>query len=308
MSKQKIPILLSIPQKILHQLVNMIGLVRIFHKPNECLHTAIETNSPFWTKVAIQRGADIHANYGRGLTALHLAAKMGKPQIVRLLVEECKANVNAIDDTGRTPLFLAFQRGNTKTARILIQEFHVNVNTVNQWGETPLHLAAKKGKLEKIQLLVKEYNMDVNFLDKFGETPLHYASKMGNIYALELLIKEFHANVNIKNKRGMTPLYLAAKKGFIQIVNFLLDLPAIKAYPGTGHDVAANHNAALQKAVELGELQTVNRLLCYHEVIESLTANNNAILRTARSHNKDSIIARLMEFESVRTHENHTIK
>lgn len=296
-------LLLTAPKKALHHIVNIAGIIRLFNQPNDCLYTAIETNSPFWTKVAIKFGADINGNYGRSLTALHLAAKMGKTEIVRLLINQYHADINATDDIGRTPLYLAFQRGKTKTAQTLVDEFNANINTTNQWGESPLHLATKRGNISKIRLLIKQYQVDVNFPDKFGKTPLHYAVRANNYEVLKLLIEECNAAVSIKNNRGISPLHLAAKKGYLDIVNYFLDLPEIKINPDVGHDVAANNNSALYKAVELGDLATVNRLLCFDEVVKELTAHDNAILRIAQTNKHDAIASRLMELTSVRKDE-----
>lgn len=295
MPQKQLSYLISSPKKAFYQIVNIVGLVRLFVQPNECLYTAIETNCPFWVNVAIKFGANIKSNYGRGLSALHVATKLGKTDITRLLIQKYQADIHAKDETGRTPLFLAFQRGNIKTARILIQEFNAPINTTNMWGESPLHLATKKGKIAKIHLLLKVYQVDVNLSDKFGKTPLHYAARTGNLELLRLLIEEYHADIHVKNKRGITPLFIASKKGHLQVIKYLLDLDTVKSNPNNGRDLAANQNATLLKAVELNDLGMINQLLNFSEVSWGFRSNPDAIMQVAKQNNRPEIMARLIK-------------
>ena len=295
-------------KQLLNHGVNLVGAIRLVNNPNACLQTAIETNLPFWANRAIKAGAKIHADYGKGLTALHLAAQMGKIDMVRLLITKYHANINATDHDSKTPLYCAFVREHIDIVHALVQEFQASIDDKNSWGETLLHLAIRQDNVEKVRLLIDVFKINVLITDKFGNTPLHRAVKMGNLPMLRLLIEKYHADLFKKNARGLTPLYIAAKKGHLEIVKYFLSLDTIKKYPFVGKDLAANDNAALQMAAKLGDLDMVNQLLTFNEVIQNVTANNNGALRLAKINTKNTVAARLMEYEAVRNYENNCNK
>ena len=63
-----------------------------------------------------------------GTTALHLAAKLGYKDIVRVLLQH-KASVNVADSNGCTPLYLAASNGNYEVARMIIASPDCTVHT-----------------------------------------------------------------------------------------------------------------------------------------------------------------------------------
>jgi ankyrin repeat protein len=63
--------------------------------------------------------ADVAAKADDGWTVLHWAASDGNEAVVRLLVEDYKADVEAKDNDGRTALHLAEDVGNEMAVRVL---------------------------------------------------------------------------------------------------------------------------------------------------------------------------------------------
>jgi ankyrin repeat protein len=70
----------------------------------------------------LTKGADIQAKCTRlghkGLTALHLAARHGRLDVVEVLLSK-SADVNAKTKAGKTPLFLAKEAGHTEIIELL---------------------------------------------------------------------------------------------------------------------------------------------------------------------------------------------
>lgn len=66
--------------------------------------------------------ADATADLGSNRTLLHVAADYGQDAIIKLLLEEKGAQVNARDDNGFTPLANAVLEGHTKCVKLLLEK------------------------------------------------------------------------------------------------------------------------------------------------------------------------------------------
>ena len=69
----------------------------------------------------ISRGADPDRMRLNRQTALHIAAKVGRPELVRLYIKH-GARVNAKDDEGRSPAFIATRHGYPEILELLIND------------------------------------------------------------------------------------------------------------------------------------------------------------------------------------------
>lgn len=133
---------------------------------NKELYYVVEYgNSTIGVKELLQKGAD--GNYTLcSYTPLHIAARDGKKEIVKLLLEK-----------------------------------NVDSNVKNNQGHTPLHLAVYKGKKDIVELLINN-KADVNVQNNYGNTPLHYAVYSGNYEIIELLLKHPNIDRSLKNNEG----------------------------------------------------------------------------------------------------------
>jgi ankyrin repeat protein len=128
----------------------------------------------------LEQGADINAKSGVfEWTPLHIAIALGKPYIMKLLIEK-GADLEARDRDQRTPLQIAALSGFIENAKIYTN----------------------------IAKLLIEKGADVNARDTSQSTPLHFAAFRGNVYLAELLIKK-GADINATDKNGMTPAKVA---------------------------------------------------------------------------------------------------
>lgn len=88
---------------------------------------------------------------GRNVFALHNTAGYGKPEMVKLLLDN-GAEVNLIDDLGYTALFYAIDTGKIEPVKLLIENgadiHHMGNNKIN-----PLQYARKQHKHEIVELL-----------------------------------------------------------------------------------------------------------------------------------------------------------
>jgi len=97
------------------------------------------------------------------------------------------ANPNARDDLGLTPLHAAARNGRGEAARLLI-DAHADVNALSISGLTPLHDAAEYGRTELVQILVKA-GANINAKSKASRTPLHKAAWNGHLEVAKVLLE-----------------------------------------------------------------------------------------------------------------------
>ena len=63
----------------------------------------------------------MHLQEIRGQTLLHLAARLGHDEIMRLLISETSQASILMNKTGQTPLLTAIEAGSTSTATLLME-------------------------------------------------------------------------------------------------------------------------------------------------------------------------------------------
>lgn len=119
-------------------------------------------------------------------TPLHLAAKYPSIEVVRILVEEFKANVS-----------LTLWNGS--------QAIHSAANDMSLGGETGIIIST-----------LIDAGTDVNVRNDNGRTPLHWAAERGNLSAVQVLL-ERGARIDVREEgTNMTPLDIAKMKSLAE--------------------------------------------------------------------------------------------
>lgn len=108
--------------------------------------------------------------------ALHLAVDMGKPQVVKLLLEH-GADKNGKDNYGQSLVMTAASNHHVEVLKQLIAA-GADINAANQYRITPLAVAAEQGHLDEVNLLVAA-GANVNARDTAGSTALSVAILRG---------------------------------------------------------------------------------------------------------------------------------
>jgi len=192
-------------------------------------------------------------------TLLHVAAELGKTNIINLLIQT-EADVNAVNLDGETPLTKAVIKGMLPNVELLLVN-GADVKVQNKEGQTLVHIAVQECKYEMLKLLL-DNGADVKVVDNKKRTALYYY-KFGNADSRIIKLLEERGIdpavednqgikfTDIKDDFGNTPLHIAASASRLREVEFLVR---------NGADVNAINN--------LGEnpLQRV----CYPEHPEAL--------------------------------------
>ena len=215
------------------------------------LHWAARGVHPEVIKLLVEKGADVKATDGNGVTALHSVIARGHKEAAKFLVSR-GADVNAVDGTDNTPLSYAITGGHVEIAgwledrgaavplrgevgrRLLHSSASqgnkalvdwmfaqgIDFSSPNSNGGTLLHSASEGGLAEFIERLTLK-GLWVNQKDRYGFSPLHYAAKNGHRGVVEALLRN-KAEINAPTLTGETPVHLALLSGERDLAEFLI--------------------------------------------------------------------------------------
>ncbi|KAK4446795.1 ankyrin repeat-containing domain protein [Podospora aff. communis PSN243] len=142
-----------------------------------------------------------------GRTPLSWAAIKGHVDIVQLLLDSKKVDIDPRDSEGRTPLSHASQWEHSDIMQLLLITEKVDINSRDSGGRTPLSRAASGyGREAAVKLLLETGKVDVDSKDSHGRTPLTWAAGYGNVECVRLLLDTGKADINSKDSEGRTPL------------------------------------------------------------------------------------------------------
>lgn len=233
------------------------------------LEAAVLRGSENAVQVLIDNGARVNGyincrNIVQRLSPLHIAVFSGYNDIVKMLLNCNKTDVNAKDSTGRTPLVWAIennkvsiakefhrcgkfksadkfgpdldwtflhvcaendQSDNTDMAKYLVNEMGIDINARSKTDAKAIHVAARAGQKNMVKFLI-EKGLSVDEPGMHGQSPLFYAAIKGQIKVAEYLISK-GANVNLKDRMGCQIIDLAAGLGQVDFVKLLLQNGAI---------------------------------------------------------------------------------
>jgi hypothetical protein len=180
----------------------------------------------------VRVGGDVPASARNPL--LVLAARYGRTDVVKLLLDRDEVDIEAKDDS----LLGAAEKGHTETVKLLLNR-GANVEGSRQWhGRTALLLAAEEGHAATVKLLLdRGANIEAKVNDGKtyilpregpylrGSTALMLAAKNGHTATVKLLLDrgaKMYARARLaKNEVGMTALSWARKRGHLDIVQML---------------------------------------------------------------------------------------
>lgn len=194
---------------------------------------AIQTMNLNVVRMLLETGANICHRCVGGNAPLHVAAKVGSPDIVRCLLKY-KAQQFLRNESGETEMDIAIKQNHTEIINLL-RERKDSADSVEEEERTvylskraykilrgtPLHDAvyARNVKLIKT-LLSKGGNIDLLNQDSF--TPLHVSVFGKNVEVVMLLLSK-GANVEIQDKYGRTPLFIATSHDNTSAVEMILE-------------------------------------------------------------------------------------
>jgi len=269
------------------------------------LHYSASASDTTAVRLLIKAKANIEYKNYEGYTALHAAANCwlhdnrGSATVAELI--KAGADINATTKGDNTPLHIA-AKSNVSDASAVIHQLKkagADIEAKNDQGCTPLHLAVQWGATKNIEVLLNE-GAKLEECDRQNQTPLFIAAVTGRTDTVKTLLK---CGANLSSIVGNDPPFLERVSSFgLDTVVYLLSLPDFQPITRFGAQLAAGNNALLLRAVIMNRLDVVNQLLACDEVVDNITTNDNAIIRSAISNRRAPIEARLRQVPVLRNY------
>ncbi|MBN2826293.1 MAG: ankyrin repeat domain-containing protein [Campylobacterales bacterium] len=162
----------------------------------------------------------LHAN--NQYAAIHNAIYQGDiDTITKLVASSSVEQLDTQTKAGVSALHMAIKLGRIDIVKMLLTK-EIDVDIQDKHGNTPLHYAIAKNRLDIVKLLLaKEADMEIGNSD--GITPLHQGAYTGYIEMVTYLIDR-GAKVDALNNQGTTPCQMALARGNMKVVSFLMEL------------------------------------------------------------------------------------
>ena len=101
----------------------------------------------------LKGGADPSIKGKKESTPLHFASRRGNHEIVKVLLEHPKVNVDVKDSSEKTPLHLACSEGHAKVCQLLLN-YGASIEAVTADQTTPLHNAILHGHSQVARMIL----------------------------------------------------------------------------------------------------------------------------------------------------------
>ncbi|XP_013384574.1 kinase D-interacting substrate of 220 kDa [Lingula anatina] len=234
------------------------------------LHWAVANGHQECVDFLLTTQIDRDAQTMHGRTAVMLAARNGRPEILKTLLNaNCKVDI-VERSTGYNALHHAAVEGWTDCVQMLLSA-GIDPNATTVSGDSALIIAARKNRLETVEVLIKA-GADVDGSGSCNMTAIHWACEGGFLEVVELLLEE-GANPSVITtdtfeswqtfssgpiNGGCTPLMLAARGGHIEIMELLIKAGVdLVVFDKSGdsvlhYAVRSNRTACIELVIRLG--------------------------------------------------------
>ena len=174
------------------------------------------------SRLLIRHGADANVRGGgRGETALQLAIRKGDARIVRLLLQEGRADPNLKQSWGWAPIHYACCTDHEEIGRLLLEhKADINLERGMDSGPTALEDACfRYGKAPFIRMLL-ENGANANQRGPIGNPILRDSAELDRSEAVQALL-EFGANFKTKDRDGKVALEVTCEAGSTSCIYLL---------------------------------------------------------------------------------------
>ena len=219
------------------------------------------------------------------LTPLHLAARHGHAEVVKLLLEE-GAKLTAQDDLGWTPLHFASNYSHATVLNLLL-DCGADCNVVDSDNNTALDIACENGNHVAVRILLMNPECDMGCHRQGMLSPLSVATNKGFFSCARFLLDN-KANTEVQRNGGRTPLYDAALNGDSGLCRLLLE-------HGANPNISTEEGPILFKVAVSGNLEIVKVLVENEAEIDATNSEDRTALQGASNNGHKDVVAYLLE-------------
>ena len=263
-------------------------------KSANALHVAAWSGLTLVIKDLIHQGIDVDSKDPKyGQTPLMYACRRGQTAAVRFLLQH-GANVNMYSHRGSCLIHEAVNARSLDVLQILLEDDKIDVNAPHlmKYGMAALAIAAHEDYPEIAIALLQHDKVEINIEDLKGNTALSHAIAAAGIEVAECILDRQERGVilDTKNWKGSTALSLAAEKGMDYLVVKLLSKgadPSVKDDQGGG--------TAILRAIGGNRLSTVRIMLEHGVDIDCLDDEDRGLLHGAATDGRDEIVQLLLD-------------
>lgn len=178
------------------------------------------------TRSSTSWGSWDRANLVENMPKLYGACFSSDINKVRCILEDSDIDVNEIyEKHHKTPLMAAIDENNIDIVNVLLEDDRIDINTTNKNGDTPLHFAIVKNSRDIVKLLLEDKRINVNLKNSRGETPFHCScvNPTNRLPIVYQLMNDLRVDVTITDHRGKTPFMTACESGNLALIKSMLD-------------------------------------------------------------------------------------
>lgn len=229
---------------------------RAFNNTAASLLAALHRDDDKTALRLVADGAPLTTADSAGNSAWHLAAHLGKQDVLQLMAQMDGGIVNSIGADG-TAMGAAAARGDVATMRTLAA-LGASLDAVDSSGQTPMMRALAAQEYGALSVLMR-MGARVEAVNGDHKNILHLAAEMNDTAALRVLLAEgaaLHVQSRMPDAAKLTPLHAAVKAGAEEAAQQLLRAGASPNIPD------ALNMSPLHSAAERNDAGMIYTLVC----------------------------------------------
>ncbi len=176
--------------------------------------------------ILLRAGVDINQKFASGDTALHVACRAGKKEIVAFLLQQ-GADCRIMNSQGETALAAAINAGHQNLAEYLI-ESGIDIDSINRHGDSVLHLACEKGDARLASLLLQR-GSDPHLENNDFKTPVSLAIQAGHFDVADVLLSAKSKLANTVRDYDISSLLLVLSNNQFPLFHRLIEMSGNKS-------------------------------------------------------------------------------
>ncbi len=232
------------------------------------IHDAITKKNQEIIQMLLNANADISICNNSGFNPIHHAALRGNLTAVRMIIDKLNEidKVWLIDEKkedGFTPLLLACLNNHYEVVKLLIESTKANINNKNLNQQSALHLAIDRQNYDIAKLLI-ENKCELNGQNKDGDSPMHCLIRNYNLIHLKKYVNEKNLDDKSSRQRYIESIRALKNLAFI-LINSGSDLELKNKQKQTPLDTAIDYDF---KKFLLNTYKTQKRLAIFLNLIE----------------------------------------